>query len=135
MALWRKFLMNRRLVVHVAVAYLLALTIPLAANAGAATTAAAAKGHPSHATHATKPPATQKIDLNAAPESEIATLPGIDAATAQKIVSMRPYRSSNQLVAKGIVTKEEFTKIRTRVTARPSTMESKTPGSAEGTTK
>ena len=123
--------MTRRLVTHVAVAYLLALTLPLADNAATATTAA--KGH--HAARAGKPAATQKIDLNAASESEIAALPGIDAAMAQKIVSMRPYRNSNQLVAKGIVTKEEFTKIRNRVTARQSTIESKAPGSAEGTTK
>ncbi|HEU4726067.1 MAG TPA: helix-hairpin-helix domain-containing protein [Candidatus Eisenbacteria bacterium] len=130
--------MTRRLVVHVAVAYLLAASLPLAANA--ATTTAATKGRPSHATHAAKPPAAPKIDLNAATESEIATLPGIDAAIAQKIVSMRPYKNSNQLVAKGIVSKDEFSKIRNRVTARQSTMESKaaeskTPGSAEGGTK
>ncbi|HEY6571700.1 MAG TPA: helix-hairpin-helix domain-containing protein [Candidatus Eisenbacteria bacterium] len=125
--------MTRRLVVHVAVAYLLALTLPLAANA--ATTSTAAKGRAAHSMHAAKPPAVAKIDLNTAPEQELASLPGIDATVAQKIVSMRPYRSSNQLVAKGIVTKEEFTKIRNRVTARQSTMESKAPGSAEGSTK
>ncbi len=125
--------MTRRLVVHVAVAYLLALTLPMAANAATATTAA--KGHPGHMAHAAKPPAAAKIDLNTAPEQELAALPGIGATMAQKIVSARPYRNSNQLVSKGIVTKEEFTKIRNRVTARQSTMESKAPGSAEGTTK
>lgn len=130
--------MTRRIVAHVAVAYLLAVTLPLAANA--ATTASAAKGHSSYATHAAKPPAAPKIDLNAASETEIATLPGIGATMAQKIVSMRPYKNSNQLVAKGIVTKEEFSKIRNHVTAKQSTMVSKapaakTPGSAEGTTK
>ncbi len=130
--------MNRRLVVHVAVAYLLALTLPLAANA--ATTNAAAKGHATHMGHSAKPPAVAKVDLNTAAERELASLPGIDATVAQKIVSMRPFRSSSQLVSKGIVTKEEFTKIRNRVTARQSTLESKapeskTPSSAEGTTK
>jgi competence protein ComEA len=130
--------MNRRLVSHVAVVYLLAVSLPLAASA--ATAATAAKGRPPHATHAAKPPATSKVDLNAASQTELATLPGIDATMAQKIVSMRPFRSGNQLVTKGIVTKEEFTKIRNRVTARQSTMESKAPeskmpGSAEGGTK
>ena len=130
--------MTRRLVAHIAVAYLLAASLPLAANA--ATTAAAAKVHPSHGAHAAKPPAAPKVDLNVASENELATLPGIDATMAQKIVSMRPYKNSNQLVAKGIVTKEEFSKIRSHVTAKQSTMESKspaakTPGSAEGTTK
>ena len=131
---------RRRLVAHIAIAYLLAASLPLAANAGTTATAAKAKGRPSHAAHAVKAPALPKIDLNAASESDLATLPGIDATMAQKIVSMRPYKNSNQLVAKGIVTKEEFSKIRSRVTARQSTMESKAPetkapGSAEGTTK
>lgn len=131
---------RRRLVAHIAIAYLLAASLPLVANAGTTAAAAKAKGHPSRAAHAVKAPALPKIDLNAASESDLATLPGIDATMAQKIVSMRPYKSSNQLVAKGIVTKEEFSKIRSRITARQSTMESKAPeskapGSTEGTTK
>jgi len=124
--------MTRRLVTYVAVAYLLAASLPLVANA--ATAGAAAKSRASH-THAAKAPATPKLDLNAASETDLAALPGIDAPLAQKIIAMRPYKNSNQLVAKGIVTKEEFGKIRNKVTARQSTMESKAPGSAEGTTK
>src|SRR5512147_1270900 len=145
-ALWRSTTMTRRLVTYVAVAYLLAVTLPSAASAAGAATAAKGKAvHEHH--HSMKAPATPKIDLNTAPESDLTALPGIDEATAQKIVSMRPFKSSQQLVSKNIVTKEEFTKIRNRVTARQSSMESKksdnaaakatpqTPGSSEGTTK
>ena len=132
--------MTRRLVAHVAIAYLLAASLPFTANAATTATAAKAKGHTSHAAHMAKPPAAPRVDLNAASESELATLPGIDATMAQKIVSMRPFKSTGQLVAKGIVTKEEFSKIRSHVTAKPSAMQSKAPetkapGSAEGTTK
>jgi len=134
--------MTRRLVTYVAVAYLLAVTLPTIAHAANAATAAkhttAAKHHAS-----TKAPATPKIDLNSAPESDLTALPGIDEATAQKIVSGRPWKNSSQLVAKNVVTKEEFTKIRTKVIARQEAKkadaaakeEPKAPGSTEGTTK
>ncbi|HET9952834.1 MAG TPA: helix-hairpin-helix domain-containing protein [Candidatus Eisenbacteria bacterium] len=137
--------MTRRLVSYVAVAYLLAVTLPFSAQA--ATTAAAAKEHHTAAHHSGKAAAAPKIDLNSAPESQLAALPGIDEATAQKIVSMRPYKNSNQIVAKGIVTKEEFTKISHQVIARQPKPEAKSaekpaskdamkaPGSTEGTTK
>ena len=108
--------MTRRLVTYVAVAYLLAVTLPSAAHAAGTTMAkhhAAAKHHT-----AAKAPATPKVDLNTAATSDLTALPGIDDATAQKIVSMRPYTKSSQLVSKNIVTKEEFSKIRSRVIAR-----------------
>ena len=135
--------MTRRLVTYVAVAYLLAVMLPAAAHAAGATTAAkhstAAKHH-----SGTKASAMARVNLNTATESDLTALPGIDEATAQKIVSMRPYKSSSQLVSKNIVTKEEFTKIRNRVSARQESKKAenaatkeapKTPDSSEGTTK
>jgi competence protein ComEA len=135
--------MTRRLITYFAVAYLLAVTLPSAASAAGATTAAKGKAvHEHH--HTMKAAATPKVDLNSAPESDLTALPGIDEATAQKIVSMRPWKNSSQLVAKNVVTKEEFTKIRTKVIARQETKKAdnaatkeapKTSGSSEGTTK
>jgi DNA uptake protein ComE-like DNA-binding protein len=134
--------MTRRLVTYVAVAYLLAVMLPAVGHAAGATTAAK---HGTTAKHhsGTKASATPRININTAPESELTSLPGIDEATAQKIVSMRPYKSSSQLVSKNIVTKEEFSKIRTRVSARQEAKKAdaatkeapKTPDSSEGTTK
>ena len=136
--------MTRRLVSYVAVAYLLAVTLPFSAHA--ATTAAKSAEHHSSTHHSSKPAAAPKIDINSASETELAAIPGIDAATAAKIVSMRPYKNSNQLVSKGIVTKDEFTKISHQVIAKQPKSEAKTAekpatkeapkaaGSTEGTT-
>jgi DNA uptake protein ComE-like DNA-binding protein len=118
--------MTRRLVSYVAVAYLLAVTLPFTAHAAtqSATTAKSAEHHSS--THHSSKPATPKVDLNKASETELATLPGVDAATAAKIVSMRPYKSANQVVAKGILTKEQFATIEHHVTASQPKSEAKT---------
>ncbi|PYV46189.1 MAG: hypothetical protein DMG92_18635 [Acidobacteria bacterium] len=40
---------------------------------------------------------SKKIDLNSATKEELATLPGVGDATAQKIVDGRPYRAKNEL--------------------------------------
>jgi hypothetical protein len=42
------------------------------------------------------------IDLNMAPESEIAKLPGINKLMAKRIVLMRPYLSVNDLIKTGV---------------------------------
>jgi DNA uptake protein ComE-like DNA-binding protein len=141
--------MTRRLVSYVAVAYLLAVTLPFSAHA-ATTTAKSTEHHSSTHHSSSKSAAAPKIDINSASETELAAIPGIDAATAAKIVSMRPYKNSNQLVSKGIVTKDEFTKISHQVIAKqpkseakseaktaekPMTKEApKAAGSTEGTT-
>jgi len=136
--------MTRRLVTYVAVAYLLAVTLPMSAHAAttAAHKASATKEH-----HMAKAAAAPRVNLNTASETDLTALPGIDEATAQKIVSMRPYKSSSQLVSKKIVTKDQFTKIRTLVTARAEKAQAKSaekpsdnsatkaPDSSEGTTK
>ena len=123
--------MTRRTVAYVAAAYLLAVTIPMAAHAtttaagqksaASAKSATAAKG--GH--HAAKAAAMPKIDINTASESDLAALPGMDEATAQKIIAARPFKNSSQVLSKGLVSKEEFGKIRNRITARQSSMESK----------
>ena len=56
-----------------------------------------------------------KIDLNAASEKELDTLPGVGAATAKKIVSNRPYSSVDDLKKAG-VSQNEINKIRDLVT-------------------
>ena len=137
--------MTRRTVAYVAAAYLLAVTIPMAAHAtttaagtksaASAKSATAAKG--GH--HMAKAAAMPKIDINTASESDLAALPGMDEATAQKIIAARPFKNSSQVLSKGLVSKEEFGKIRNRITARQESKsaskpaEKATPGSTEGT--
>lgn len=46
-----------------------------------------------------------KININSANVSELDTLPGIGAATANKIIQNRPYKSLDELVAKKVLKK------------------------------
>ena len=78
----------------------------------ASTTQKAKYGHMKHA-------AAEKVDLNAATREELEKLPGIDPATAEKIVAGRPLKSKKDLLARGIVTKAEFSKISAQVFAKP----------------
>ena len=59
-----------------------------------------------------------RIDVNAASADSLATLPGISEAKAQQIVKARPYGSSHDLVAKGILSESQFERISTKITAR-----------------
>ena len=52
------------------------------------------------------------LALNSASEDELTTLPGISRADARKIVRGRPYRSKVELVTKGILSSEDYSKIR-----------------------
>jgi DNA uptake protein ComE-like DNA-binding protein len=52
------------------------------------------------------------VGLNSASESELTTLPGISKTDARKIIRGRPYQSKNGLVTKGILSSEDYDKIR-----------------------
>ena len=82
----------------------------------AAATQAPAKAGYGHMKHA----AAEKVDLNTATREELEKLPGIDPATAEKIVAGRPLKSKKDLLARGIVSKAEFSKISAQVFAKPS---------------
>jgi DNA uptake protein ComE-like DNA-binding protein len=56
-----------------------------------------------------------KLDLNSASAEQLAKLPGLDAATADKIVAARPFKSRSELVNKKIVTKAEYSKIESHI--------------------
>ncbi len=122
--------MTRRTITHGALALVVALVVPLAAQAG--TTAAHGKAtHETAKTHEhAKHMAMSKTDLNTATAEALAALPGMDQATAQKIIDNRPYKNPQQLVAKGIVTKEAFAKISRLVAARPAAAETHKPSDA-----
>lgn len=58
------------------------------------------------------------VNINRAKLEELEALPGIDAATAEKIVAGRPYQNSVELRDRHIVSKAEFDRIASKVVAR-----------------
>jgi len=61
-------------------------------------------------------------DLNRASADQIARLPGLDEADAERIVDHRPYAAKEDLVRRGVLSPERFDAIRDRVyLSRPST--------------
>lgn len=57
---------------------------------------------------------TKKIDINAASETELATLPGIGPVTAKAIVDGRPWDDLNALSTKKVMTRPAFAQNRDR---------------------
>jgi len=60
---------------------------------------------------------TKKIDVNSATKEELAALPGIGDATAQKIIDGRPYKTKRDLLTKKIVTQDEYDKVKDQIVA------------------
>jgi len=89
------------------------------ATPAAGTTEVKAQATQAPAAKARKHAMAEKIDLNAASVEQLEKLPGIDQAVAEKIVAGRPLKSKNDLVARKIVTKAEFSKISGQVFAKP----------------
>lgn len=61
---------------------------------------------------------TLRVDLNTASRDELIKLPGIDGATADKIVEARPFKSKSELRSKNLVSKAEYGKIASHVFAK-----------------
>ena len=58
------------------------------------------------------------VDINSASAARLATLPGISADRARRIVSNRPYASPHELVSKGVLTRAEYDQISGQIVAR-----------------
>lgn len=61
-------------------------------------------------------PGAGTVDINTASEDQLVDLPGITGARAQRIIRGRPYGNPQELVSKGILTNEQYSRISGQVT-------------------
>jgi DNA uptake protein ComE-like DNA-binding protein len=66
-------------------------------------------------THA--PPAEMRVDINRAPIEELLTVPGMTRTWAGRIVRFRPYRSKQDLLDRGVVNSEVYSRIKEYIIA------------------
>lgn len=59
----------------------------------------------------------QKININTASSAELDGLPGVGPATASKIIKLRPYSDTNELVSKKAVGSKAFEQIKDKIAA------------------
>ena len=71
--------------------------------------------------HAAKAAAKHEmVDLNSATKEDLAKLPGLTEDIADKIIAARPFKMKSELLAKKLVTRAQYRKIRTWVVAKHS---------------
>ena len=127
--------MNRYLSFRTLPALAVAMILPIAAFAAPGTPDAGAKSAPSksgmhnetvstakaaHKGHsAAKAHKTVQVDINTASREELMAVPGISDQAADKIIAGRPWKSRMEIVTKQILTRDEYAKVRGRLTAKP----------------
>ena len=96
------------------VALLVALVFALGAGAAPAWAQAPAKPEQK------APPAAKKepLDINSASAAELKAVKGIGEADAKKIVENRPYKSTDELVQKKVMSKATYDKIKDQIVAK-----------------
>jgi len=58
------------------------------------------------------------VDLNTGNQADLRSLPGLSEEDARKIISGRPYKSTHELVARGIISEEKFREIGNRIVVK-----------------
>lgn len=71
----------------------------------------------SQALGAPRAAAARLVDINSADKAELKTLPGVDDATADRIVTARPYPSKAKLVADQVISYPLFLSLKDRIVA------------------
>jgi competence protein ComEA len=65
-----------------------------------------------------KPPKAALVDINSATKEQMAALPGIGDAYAQKIIDGRPYASKNELKTKNVIPEAAYLKVAKLIIAK-----------------
>lgn len=89
----------------------------VAVSAPIARAAQATRSTPSSSAQIVQP----LIDLNTASRDDLLMLPGIGRSDATKIIAGRPYKLKDDLTLKHVISPGTYNKIKSLVTARPST--------------
>ncbi|MES2219927.1 MAG: helix-hairpin-helix domain-containing protein [Acidobacteriota bacterium] len=58
------------------------------------------------------------LNINKASKEQLQTLPGIDGASADQIIAGRPYKNSEELPRRHIISRAEYRKIATKIETR-----------------
>lgn len=66
---------------------------------------------------ATPLPPGERVDINHAGIDELMKVPGMTRSWAGRIIRFRPYRAKNDLVERGVVTGEVYTRIKDYIVA------------------
>src|SRR5205085_11823465 len=60
----------------------------------------------------------KSVHLNSASKEQLMSLPGIDDASADRVIAARPYHSKEELTRRRIVSAGEYQKIQDKITAK-----------------
>jgi DNA uptake protein ComE-like DNA-binding protein len=66
----------------------------------------------------TRPSPDKPLDVNRASKAQLMSLPGMDDASADRIIAGRPYSSEHELLEKHVVSRDEYNKIADSITAK-----------------
>ena len=66
----------------------------------------------------TRPSPDKPLDLNRASKSQLMSLPGMDDASAERIIGGRRYSTEHELLERRIVSRDEYNKIADSITVK-----------------